>query len=406
MHGRVARPDARHRAHGQGGRRLAVPRRRLQAAHLALRVPGPRSRGPAAARRGQGRDRAADRHRVHGRARPRGRARGGRRHPDRRPQHAELPAAGRDRPLRAPGAAQARRVGDARGAADGGRVHPQGGQPERAAVRARHPHVRDRLPLHARPHRGAGAQGAHAPARDRRPEPRGRAAQPRDAAVAGRGRRGRGRDHRRGAPRARARDLRRPAGARRRRLRRLRRAGRARRRRRRQGALGSTCVRRLERRARIDVHRIARPSAPIRSSAAAVTAEPCPRRRPGRRVRGLAARDRPAEVRGYDPAPGVLDRALEHGAISTACGSPAEALAGADAAFVAAPVRALPGVVGEALAAAGPRVRGDRRRLDQARAGRRRSTTTASSAATRWRAPRPRASSTRAPGCSTAPPGT
>ena len=118
-------------------------------------LPGARSGGPAAARRGQGRDRPADRHRVHGRARPRAGARGGRRDPDRRPQHAELPAAGRDRPLGAPGAAQARRVGDARGAADGGGVHPQGGQPERAAVRARHPHVRDRLPLHARPHRRA-----------------------------------------------------------------------------------------------------------------------------------------------------------------------------------------------------------------------------------------------------------
>ena len=43
-----------------------------------------------------------------------------------------------------PGAAQARPLGDARGAADGGGVHPQGGQPERDAVRARHPHVRDR----------------------------------------------------------------------------------------------------------------------------------------------------------------------------------------------------------------------------------------------------------------------
>ena len=35
----------------------------------------------------------------------------------------------RDRPLRAPGAAQARAVRDARGAADGRRVRPQGGQP-------------------------------------------------------------------------------------------------------------------------------------------------------------------------------------------------------------------------------------------------------------------------------------
>ena len=136
----------------------------------------------------------------------------------------------------APGPAQARRVGDARGAADGGGVHPQGGQPERAAVRARHPHVRDRLPLHARPHRRAGAQGAHAPARDRRSEPRRRAPQPGDAAVAGRGGRGRGRDHRRGAPAARGGDLRRAPGARLGRLRGLRRAGRARGRGRGQGA--------------------------------------------------------------------------------------------------------------------------------------------------------------------------
>ena len=108
VHGRVARPAADDGAHRARRRRLAAARRRLQAAHLALRLPGPRPGGPAAARRGQGRDRAADRHRADGRARPRARARGGRRHPGRRPQHAELPAAGRDRPLRAPGAAQAR----------------------------------------------------------------------------------------------------------------------------------------------------------------------------------------------------------------------------------------------------------------------------------------------------------
>ena len=99
--------------------------------------------------------------------------------PGRRPQHAELRAAGRDRARRQAGADQARAVLDARGAADGGRVRAQGGQPQRAAVRARDPHVRDRLPLHARPHRGAGAEGALAPAGDRRPEPRRRPARPR-----------------------------------------------------------------------------------------------------------------------------------------------------------------------------------------------------------------------------------
>ena len=121
------------------------------------------------ARRGQGRDRPADRHRADGRARRRADPRGRRRDPGRRAQHAELPAAGRDRPHGQAGADQARPVLDARGAADGGRVRPQGGQPERDAVRARHPHVRDRLPLHARHHGHPDAQGALAPAGDRRP---------------------------------------------------------------------------------------------------------------------------------------------------------------------------------------------------------------------------------------------
>ncbi|HEX8104686.1 MAG TPA: prephenate dehydrogenase/arogenate dehydrogenase family protein [Solirubrobacteraceae bacterium] len=70
---------------------------------------------------------------------------------------------------------------------------------------------------------------------------------------------------------------------------------------------------------------------------------------------GLAARERTgAEVRGYDPAPGALDAARERGAIDAACASVAEAVAGAEAVFVAAPVGALPGVLGEALGAAGP----------------------------------------------------
>jgi prephenate dehydrogenase len=69
---------------------------------------------------------------------------------------------------------------------------------------------------------------------------------------------------------------------------------------------------------------------------------------------GLAARERlGADVRGFDPADGVLDAALERGAVSAGCGSVAEAVAGAEAAFVAAPVGALPAVVNEALAAAG-----------------------------------------------------
>ena len=159
VHGRVARADARRprdvvRDAGATLLRGGAYKPRTS----PVRLPGPGPGGPAAARRGQGRDRAADRHRADGHARPRCRAGGRRRHPDRRAQHAELPAAGRGRPLRASRAAQARAVRDARRAADGGGVHPQGRQPQRDALRARHPHVRDRLPLHARPDGRAGAR--------------------------------------------------------------------------------------------------------------------------------------------------------------------------------------------------------------------------------------------------------
>jgi prephenate dehydrogenase len=69
---------------------------------------------------------------------------------------------------------------------------------------------------------------------------------------------------------------------------------------------------------------------------------------------GLAARERlNAEVRGWDPGDGVLAAALERGALSAACSSPAEALEGAEVAFVAAPVSELPAAVREVLAAAG-----------------------------------------------------
>ena len=69
---------------------------------------------------------------------------------------------------------------------------------------------------------------------------------------------------------------------------------------------------------------------------------------------GLAARERlGAEVIGWDPADGVLDAALERGAIDRAAPSPEAALEGVEAAFVAAPVAALPDAVRAALAAAG-----------------------------------------------------
>jgi prephenate dehydrogenase len=68
---------------------------------------------------------------------------------------------------------------------------------------------------------------------------------------------------------------------------------------------------------------------------------------------GLAARRLDAVVRGFDPGDGVLERAVELGAVSAAAGSVREALDGADLAFVAVPVGALPATVADVLAAAG-----------------------------------------------------
>ncbi len=68
---------------------------------------------------------------------------------------------------------------------------------------------------------------------------------------------------------------------------------------------------------------------------------------------GLAARARAeAEVSGYDPDPEVRRRALELGAIDRAGADVTEAVSGAEAVFVAAPVGSLPATVAEALAAA------------------------------------------------------
>ena len=83
----------------------------------------------------------------------------------------------RGRARRTPGAAEAGLRGDARRVADGRRVHPRPGQPERHPVRARHPHrsrptARNTLDLVGRP----AAPRPVAPADHRRPEPRDREA--------------------------------------------------------------------------------------------------------------------------------------------------------------------------------------------------------------------------------------
>jgi prephenate dehydrogenase len=70
---------------------------------------------------------------------------------------------------------------------------------------------------------------------------------------------------------------------------------------------------------------------------------------------GLAARRRlGAEVSGWGHRPATVERAVELGALDRAAATAAEACAGADIVFCAAPVAALPELVGAALAAVGP----------------------------------------------------
>lgn len=69
---------------------------------------------------------------------------------------------------------------------------------------------------------------------------------------------------------------------------------------------------------------------------------------------GLAARSRlDAHVAGFDPDRAILQRAQEVGAVDAVHESVTAAVAGADVVFCAAPVRALPELAAEALAASG-----------------------------------------------------
>ena len=70
---------------------------------------------------------------------------------------------------------------------------------------------------------------------------------------------------------------------------------------------------------------------------------------------GLAARRRlGAEVVGFDPGAGTLDRALELDVLDRAADSVSDAVGEAEVVFCAAPVSALPALVAEALDASGP----------------------------------------------------
>ena len=201
------------RAGGRGRRRLDAARRRLQAAHLAVLVPGAGWRGPLDPALGARGDRPAGGERADLDRARRPVRRLGRRDPGGRAQHAELRPArggGQDGQARA---AEARPLLDARRAAAGGGLRAQGGQRARDPVRARHPDLRAGDALHARPRRRALAQAPHPPARDRRPLARVRRPPPGRPALARRGGRGRGRHHRRGGRRPRGGAVRRAAAA-------------------------------------------------------------------------------------------------------------------------------------------------------------------------------------------------
>ena len=69
---------------------------------------------------------------------------------------------------------------------------------------------------------------------------------------------------------------------------------------------------------------------------------------------GLAAKQRlDAEVSGFDPDPTARERGLERGTVDRVDETIAEAVGDAQVVFCAAPVRALPGLVSEALASSG-----------------------------------------------------
>ena len=214
VHRRVARADARGRARREGRGRVDAARRRVQAAHLAVRVPG-----PGRPRRWRSSPRRA-------------------RRPACRwspscstPQHAEAIAEHADVVQIGARNMQNYALLEVAGKLGKPVLLKRGlsssldellqaadyilkeGNEAVDPVRARHPHLRDRDALHARPRRGAVAEAAHPPAGDRRPVARRRRPPPGRAAVARGGRRRRRRHHRRGPPGPRGGAVRRPAGA-------------------------------------------------------------------------------------------------------------------------------------------------------------------------------------------------
>ena len=174
VRGREPRAGARpRRARSATAGATHPARRRVQAAHLALQLPGP-GRGGAANSAGRGKRETGlpivtevmDAEQVAaGRASTPTCLQIGARNMQ---NFALLEAVGADAQA---GAAQARHVVHDRRIADGRGVRPLERQPARHPVRARHPHLRERHPQHARHLRRARHQAQLTPAHHRRPQP-------------------------------------------------------------------------------------------------------------------------------------------------------------------------------------------------------------------------------------------
>ena len=171
------------------GRCTRPARRRVQATHVAVCVPGAGEGGARAATCRRRRGRSARRHRG-----ARAQTGAARRRvcgcdPDRLAQHARRPSASRRRRFRTPRSPEARHVGDPRGAPSRGRDHPARGKRERRSLRARDPHVRFVHTQLPRRRRDRGSEAADAPPCHRRPQPRHGPARARLERGAGRRRR-------------------------------------------------------------------------------------------------------------------------------------------------------------------------------------------------------------------------
>ena len=142
---------AHHCRSREGRRRHDSPRRRIQTAHVAVRISRTGRTGAEVAGQSAQSNRSGRHHRTAFR-RPRGTGGGIHRHcPDRRAQRAEFSTAHRRREDRQTGAAQTRPLDANRGVAARRRIRSVQWQFQFDVLRTGHPHVRNLHPQHARP---------------------------------------------------------------------------------------------------------------------------------------------------------------------------------------------------------------------------------------------------------------